>query len=115
MVIFRTKRDIATCVFGKEKYKPRFQLNKLDQTPSFTPFFNARTPTNPLILSVEPGRLNDRLRGDVFSYNANSVYRNFNNEKQSLFVYLGAFVFIGIMAWRYHCRPSLLIVGVANK
>ncbi len=115
MLIFRTKRDITTCVIGKEKYKPRFQLNKRDRTPSFTPFFNTLAPTNPLILSFEKERLNDRLCDNAYWRSENSVFHNFDNEKQSLFVYLGAFVFIGIMAWRYHCRPSLLIVDVANK
>ncbi len=115
MGIFTTKGNVTTCVFNVQRHKPRFQLNKYGKVPSFTPFFNTRAPMNPFISIIERMRLNDRLHDNTSWCSANSVFHNSNNNKQSLFVYLGAFVFIGIMAWRYHCRFSLLIVGVANK
>lgn len=84
--IFTNKNDIAACVFCKEKYTPHFHSNKYNQATGFTRFLENKNT------QIPPSFLIDRLNNGP---QTQSVYK-----KPPFFVYLGAFVFIGIMAWR---------------
>ena len=93
MVIFTSKNNVVTCLSNAQWYKKRVYVREPPTVFSFTPFF-----TDISISDADRTRL-----GNEWCKNAMRPIVNCRESKTS-FAYLGAFVFIGIMAWRYRAK-----------
>jgi hypothetical protein len=94
MRFFTTKNNIATFIFGKT---PHFQTPKYNQVTGFTHFNANDAQMSPFFLINGLDRV---YKVHAPQCHTKSVICN----NPPFFVYLGAFVFIGIMAWRYRVK-----------
>lgn len=100
MVIFTIKNNVVTCVSNAQMYKYRVYTHNYPTFFSFIPFF---TENKRLPLPISDA---DQIRlGNEWCKNAMRPSAIVDNNKTPL-AYLGAFVFIGIMAWR--CRAKMV-------